>query len=159
MQTFRDIDFADGTYRFMLTMGGILAIEEKCKARIGAIHRHLLAGRYANDKADFGYSLEGDYGAVELLEICRQGLIGGASGFVDGRDIKVTDHLATFLVRTYLHPENGNPLMKAWDLATATVQACVIGYDHAGEAQKKSPKRQRTKARTASSEARSSAMA
>jgi len=159
MQTFRDIDFADGTYRFMLTMGGILAIEEKCKARIGAIHRHLLAGRYANDKADFGYSLEGDYGAVELLEICRQGLIGGASGFVDGRDVKVTDHLATFLVRTYLHPENGNPLMKAWDLATAIVQACVIGYEAAGVAQKKSPKRPRTRAKTGSSEARSSAMA
>ncbi|NML11304.1 gene transfer agent family protein [Sphingobium sp. AR-3-1] len=137
MQTHRDLEFGDGTYRFMLTMAGILAIEEKCKSRIGAIHRHLLAGRYTKDNVDFGYSLEGDYGAVELLEICRQGLIGGNSGFVDGRDITVSDHLATHLVRTYLHPENGRPIIKAWDIATAIVQACVIGYEPEGDVKKK----------------------
>lgn len=159
MQTHRDIDFGDGTYTFRLTMAGIIAIEEKCKARIGAVHRHLLAGRYANDKADFGYSLEGDYGAVELLEICRQGLIGGGAGFADGREIKMSDYLATHLVRTYLHPENGNPLMKAWDLATAIVQACVIGYEPDAEAQKKSQPHRKTKARTGTAGARSSATA
>lgn len=156
MQTCRDIDFGDGTYTVMLGMGQIIAIEEKCRDRIGAIHRHLLAGRYAKqDGSDFGYSLEGDYGATEVLEICRQGLIGGARGFVDGRDIKVTDHLATHLVRTYLHPENGNPLMKAWDMATAIVQACVIGYEPATEAAQK--KSQRKRKVNGSSEARSSA--
>jgi len=157
MQTHRNIEFADGTYRFMLTMAGIIAIEQKCGARIGAVHRHLLRGRYAKGDVDFGYSLEGDYGIEELAEIVRQGLIGGNSGFVDGRDITVSDHLATHLIRTYLYPESGNPLIKAWDLATAIVQACVIGYEPEEEAQKKSRKPRKTRVRGASSEARSSA--
>lgn len=160
MPNHRDIEFGDGTYRFRLTMAGILAVEEKCNARIGAIHRHLLAGRYAKDQVEFGYSLEGDYGLKEIIEICRQGLIGGNSGFVDGREITVSDHLATHLVRTYLEPDAGNPLFKAWDLAIAVLQACVMGYEPPkAEAQKKSrPRNTKPKQKAASTADKSSGM-
>jgi hypothetical protein len=161
MQTHRILAFGDGEYRFQLGMGQILAVEEKCGMGIGAVYRHIMLGRYAKDDADFGYALEGDYGMPMLIEICRQGLIGGNSGFVDGQDVQVSDHRATHLVRTYLHPENGNPIMKAWDLAAAIVHACVQGYEPAEEvkpdAQKKSPPKPRR--RRASTEARSSATA
>lgn len=156
MQTHRDIDAFDGTYRVQLGMGQIIALETKCNARIGSIYRHIMLGRYAKDDVEFGYALEGDFGLVEVMEICRQGLIGGNSGFVDGQDIKVSDHLATHLVRTYLHPENGNSLTKAWDLAVAILHACVQGYEPAAEPKKKAPTRTRKRAST---EARSSATA
>jgi hypothetical protein len=149
VQTHRDIEFGDGTYRFRLTMAGILAIEEKCRARIGAVHAHVLQGWYAPDDATaFANPLHGDYGLQEIIEICRQGLIGGGSGFVDGREIEVGDHLATHLVRTYLEPDAGVPLSKAWELAVIILQTCDSGYEPPDEtaAQKKSegdPKRSR----------------
>lgn len=146
MQTHRVIAFGDGDYTVRLGMAQIIAIEEKTGHRIGAVHRHVLAGRYAKDEVEFGYSLEGDYGVKEVIEICRQGLIGGNSGFVDGRDITVSDHLATHLVRTYLEPDAGNPLLKAWDMAVAILQTCVNGYEPAqAEAQKKRASSRATK--------------
>ncbi|EHJ62828.1 gene transfer agent family protein [Novosphingobium pentaromativorans] len=138
MQTHRDIPFGDGDYTFRLGMAQIIAIEEKCNARIGAIYAHVMDGRYQKDGVSFGYGLQANFGLREVMEICRQGLIGGGAGFVDGRDIKVTDHLATHLVRTYLEPDSGNPLTKAWDLAEVIMSACVNGYEPAqAEAQKK----------------------
>jgi hypothetical protein len=159
MQTHREIEFGDGTYRFKLGMGQIIAIEEKCGARIGAIYRHVLAGLFQQDGEVVRNGMAADYGALELIEICRQGLIGGNWGDVDGREITVPDHKATALVRTYLHPENDNPLQKAWDLAALVLHTCVVGYEpaQAPEAQKKS--RTRTRRRAASTEARSSATA
>jgi len=156
MQTHRSIPFGDGEYTVMLGMGQVLAIEEKCSARIGAVYAHVMAGRYAKDGAAFGYGLQADFGMAEVIEICRQGLIGGAKGFVDDREITVGDHLATHLVRTYLHPENGNPLTKAWDMATVIMDLCVSGYEPAVRSAQK--KRQRTR-KAASTGARSSATA
>lgn len=159
MPNHRDIEFGDGTYTFRLRMREILAIEEKCRARIGAVHRHVLQGWYApQDGAPFANPLQGDYGVLEIIEICRQGLIGGGRGFVDGREIEVGDHLATHLVRTYLEPDNGNPLSKAWELAVVILQTALNGYEpKVAEAQKKSPaKRSRRTNKAASTEGRSS---
>lgn len=140
MQTHREIAFGDGEYTFALKMKGILAIEEKCRARIGAVHAHVVQGWYAPDASTaFANPLQGDYGLLEVLEICRQGLIGGGKGFVDGREIDVSDHLATHLVRTYLEPDAGVPLSKAWELAVIILQTSLVGYEPAQEAQKKTP--------------------
>jgi hypothetical protein len=157
MQTHRDIDFADGVYRFKLGMGQIIAIEEKCGARIGAIYRHVLAGLYQKEGEAVRMWLEADFGAVELIEICRQGLIGGNWGEVDGREILVPDHKATHLVRTYLHPDNGNPLTKAWDMAAIILHTCVVGYEPAQEAAQKKSRTTKTRRKAASPGARSSA--
>ena len=159
MQTDRIIAFGDGDYRFKLGMGQIIAIEQKCEDRIGAIYRHVLTGLYHRDGEAVRNGLEADYGVVELIEICRQGLIGGNWGHVDGREIEVGDYKATALVRTYLHPENGNPLMKAWDLAAVVLHTCIVGYEpeHHPATQKKSRTSRKTTAN--STEARSSATA
>lgn len=159
MQTHRDIEFGDGTYRCALGMGQIIAIEEKTGQRIGALYGHIMAGLYQSEGEAFRNGLMANFGILEVIEVCRQGLIGGGEGFVDGRDIKVSDHLATHLVRTYLHPENGNPLTKAWDMAAAILHTCIVGYipADAPEAQKKS--RSRGKKPVDSTEARSSATA
>lgn len=140
MQTHREIEFGDGTYTFALKMKGILAIEEKCRARIGAVHAHVLQGWYApNGETAFANPMQGDYGLLEVLEICRQGLIGGGKGMVDGREIEVGDHLATHLVRTYLEPDAGVPLSRAWETAVVILQTSLVGYEPAQEAQKKTP--------------------
>lgn len=153
MQTHRDIEFGDGDYTFRLRMREILAIEEKCKARIGAVHRHVLQGWYAPDGASaFANPLQGDYGVQEIIEICRQGLIGGGKGFVDGREIEVGDHLATHLVRTYLEPDNGNPLSKAWELAVVILQTALNGYEPKDSgAQKKSHSKRSSRTKKAGS--------
>lgn len=156
MQTHRVVPFGDGDYTFRLTMAGILAIEEKCKARIGQIYARVLNGRYAKDDVSFGYGLQADFGVQELVEVCRQGLIGGNSGFVDGRDITVSDHLATHLVRTYLEPDTGNPLTKAWDLATVILETCLSGYSPAAEEPGTQKKTRKPRVRR-SSEGKSSA--
>jgi hypothetical protein len=160
MQTHRDIEFGDGVYTFKLGMKEILAIEEKCGARIGAVYAHVMAGRYDKDGTRFGYGLQANFGLSEILEICRQGLIGGGSGFVDGRQIEVKDHLARHLIRTYVEPDAGIPLTRPWDLAEIIMETCLSGYEPAiADAQKKSPRRSRRRPTDGSTEARSSATA
>lgn len=157
MQTHRDVEFADGTYRLQLGMGQILAIEEKCNARIGAIYAHVLSGRYEQDGVSFGYGLQANFGAAEAIEVARQALIGGDYAVVDGREIKVRP-IVERLLSTYVYPENGNPLTKMWDLATVALEACVNGYEPPA-AEKKSPKRTSRTATAGSTEERSSATA
>jgi hypothetical protein len=160
MQTHRDIEFGDGVYTFKLGMAQIIAIEEKCKASIGAVYARTLAGVREKDGLVFGYGAEAEFRLQEVIEICRQGLIGGGTGFVDGRDVKVSPHLANHLVATYLNPDAGNPLHDVWVLAARLCQDLLYGYEPAiAAAQKKSPKRPRRKPTTGSSEARSSATA
>ncbi|KEZ17158.1 hypothetical protein CP98_03656 [Sphingobium yanoikuyae] len=149
MQTHRDILFADGEYRFLLTVDAILKLQHELGIRIGAIHAHVLRGRYINDMGEFGYDLEADYGVHELLKICEYALIYGNRAVVEGREVPMTGDLAKRLVKLYLSPDHGNPLSKAWDLATAVLNACVHGYDPDGDDQKKSPPKP-TKPRAAS---------
>lgn len=158
MQTHIDMEFGDGTYRFRLTMAGIQAIQDKCNARIGTIRSHVLQGWYSDKGVPVINLLASDYGLDEVMEICRQGLIGGRWGYVDGREIEVKDwpNLASNLLRTYLHPDTGNPLDRAWTLAGMILFASLKGYEPAAEAQKKSPAKRKTK--TSTTEAGSLAM-
>jgi hypothetical protein len=146
MQTYRDIQFGDGEYRFQLRISELLKLEHELGMRTGAIHAHVLRGRYVNGDTEFGFDLEADYGVNEVLKVCQYALIGGNRGVVDGKEVPMTDGLAARLTALYLDPKNGNPLSKAWDLATAVLNACVHGYDPDGEAQKKRPTRTKAKA-------------
>lgn len=156
MQTHRDIPFGDGVYTFKLGMTQILAIEEKCRpAGIGAIYARTLAGVRENEGIIFGYGPEAEFRLAEVIEICRQGLIGGGAGFVDGQDVKVSPHMANHLVDTYVKPDAGNPLQTAWILAARLCQDLLYGYEPAQqEAQKKSRK---PRAKRGSTAAKSSA--
>lgn len=140
MQTHRDIPFADGEYTVRLGMAQIFAIQEKTGRGIGEVYARVMEGRMQGDGFHFGYGLNARFSIEDLIEVCRQGLIGGGKGFVDGMEVTVSDHKATHLVRTYLHPESGNPISKAWDMATVILDAAWNGYEPAvAEAQKKSP--------------------
>lgn len=158
MQTHRELPFGDGVYTFRLGMTQILAIEEKCGAAIGKVYARTLAGVRDNDGVIFGYGPDAEFRLVEVIEICRQALIGGGAGFVDGQDKKVSPHLANHLIDTYLKPDAGNPLHTAWILAARLCQDLLYGYEPAAqEAQKKTTPRKRKSASAAakSSEARS----
>lgn len=131
MQTSVDIDCFDGRYTFRLPMSALIAIETKANAGIGEIYARTLAGRYADEGMEFVVHLEARYRYAELLEIIRQGLIGGNSGFVDGQQIKVSSLLANHLIATYVSADNDNPVEQAWKLAASVLYACVQGYEPA----------------------------
>lgn len=139
MATSIDIECFDGEYTFRLTMDQITALEDACSAGIGEIYARTLAGRYTDGKTSFVNPLEGRYRYDELIQIIRQGLIGGNSGLVDGRQIAVNSTKANTLIKTYVHADRDNPVERAWELAAAVLHACVHGYEPAiEEAQKKS---------------------
>ena len=151
MQTHRIIPFADGQYTFKLCMAQILAIEEKC-GPIAAVRSRVLAGIYTKDDAPILVGIEAKFGFHDVMEVCFQALIGGGAGEVDGQTIKVDEYRAKHLLRTYLHPDAGNPMDKAWQIAAAALQALISGYEpalDAAVAQKKSPRRKGTRASSA----------
>lgn len=151
MQTHRVIPFGDGEYTFKLGMAQILAIEEKC-GPIAAVRARVLAGIYSKDGEPILVGIEAKFGFHDVMEVCFQGLVGGKSGEVDGQLIEVDEYRAKHLVRTYLHPDAGNPMDKAWNIAAATLQALISGYEPALEsaaAQKKSPRRKVTRGSSA----------
>jgi len=141
MQTHREIPFGDGEYTVRLGLAQIFAIQDKTGRGIGEVYARVIEGRMQDQGTGFhfGYGPGARFSIEEVLEVCRQGLIGGGKGFVDGREIEVRDHLATQLVKTYVHPEAGNPINRAWDMAAVILDAAWNGYAPAAEAQKKSP--------------------
>lgn len=143
MQTHRDIPFGDGIYTVRLGIKQILAIQEKCGAGIGKIYAQVMQGRYDKDGTRFGYGLQAEFSILQLTEICRQGLIGGGAGFVDGREITVSDHLASHLVDTYVAPDAGVPMTRAWDLAEVIMETAMSGYEP--DQKKTVPKRRQTR--------------
>lgn len=155
MQTHLEIPFGDGIYRFALKMRGILAIQEKC-GPIGKVAARVAAGWYEQDGIKFSNPMEAEFALFDVLEVCRQGLIDGGKGYVDSREIEVSDYLATHLIQTYLSPDAGVPINRAWELAANILLALMKGYEPAQEeAQKKRPVKRNTK-KAGSTEARSS---
>jgi len=139
MQTFIDTECFDGTYTFKLSMDGIMAIEQKCGAGIGEVYARTLAGRYSDGETSFVNPMEQKFRASELLEVVRQGLIGGGKGYSDGRAVKVDSLVANHLIKTYISADRDNPLNRAWELAAAILHRTLYGYEPAIEdAQKKS---------------------
>lgn len=126
MQTWVDLPFADGEYRFSFGLGQISELEKKCDAGLGKIYARTLAGRYGLD-VDAILPLEGDYRFAELIEVIRQGLIGGNHGTVDGQPVTVR---ANDLVSAYLFSPNDSriPVKETWALAASILSALVEGY-------------------------------
>lgn len=131
MRTSLELECFDGTYSFRLTMAGIIAIETKCDAGIGEIFARTGAGRYNYGDQGIGAPLEGKYRYGELVEIIRQALIGGGSGYSDGQPVKVDAVKANHLINIYINADKDNPVSKAWDMAFAILVACVEGYEPA----------------------------
>lgn len=125
MQTEIELFFGDGAYSFRLGLRQIVAIEEKC-GPIGEVYSRLLQGRYAANDATFGAPAEGAYRIHDLIEVIRQGLIGGGKGMVDGVEVAVTPLTANKLIDAYVL---GQPLKSAWDFAVSIMTALYEGYE------------------------------
>lgn len=126
LRTDIDLFFADGAYRFFLPIPQVMELEQKCGMGIGAIFGKVLRGSsVAGDDVllDPGAA---DFSAIQVVEVVRQGLIGGGKGTVDGVDVKVTPIVANRLITNYLL---NRPLSEAWELAVAILAAAVLGHD------------------------------
>lgn len=154
MQTEIELFFGDGSYLFALKMAQIVAIEDKC-GPIGEVFSRLLKGRYINAAGEgIGLPTEAAFRHIDLIEVIRQGLIGGGRGLVDGESVLVDSLKANKLVEIYVH---GRPLAEAWSIATAVMSALIEGYEPVDEAQKKSLKQAaRQEKRSASTGGKSS---
>lgn len=131
MFNYIDLDFADGEYRFALPLAQIDELQRKCGAGIGLIFSRTLKG--ANRIGDDIVLMpnHAEFYALDLIEVCRQGLIGGGRGTVDGVEVKVDPSLARKLVDNYILNQ---PLSKAWETAIAILGAVIIGYTPPGTA-------------------------
>lgn len=138
MRTEIELPFGDGVYRFRLGMREILELERKREVGIGALHARLLRGRFVIGGEKFGAPDQAEYRIGDVVEVIRQGLIGGGHGTVDGIEIKVSPATATALIETYLLGPDRQPLGRAWDLAVGITGALVTGYDD-GSDKKKDP--------------------
>ena len=130
MQTWADIAFADGAYTFKLGLAQIAEIERKCDCGIGAIYGRVLKGRYGLGEGEVD-PLESAYRLTDLVEVIRQGLIGGGSAMVDGATVKITPARANQLVETYVFGvgDQRMALRSAWALAAAILMALIEGYE------------------------------
>lgn len=123
------LDVFDGSYDFQLSLKGMIAIEEKVGMGIGGAYSRLMQGRFRNGDEDFGVPSESAFGVAMVLEIIRQGLIGGNKGRSDGKEFEVGALKANSLVDRYLDPGNSATLLEAWNLAAAIIHAAVVGVE------------------------------
>lgn len=130
MQTWIDLKFADGEYCFKLGLEQIKEIERKCDAGIGAIYARTSKGRYGFEDGQV-YPEIAEYRFPELVEVIRQGLIGGNCGIVDGADVRVSSVRANDLIEAYLlSPTDKRVVMtEVWALAYAILNALIHGYE------------------------------
>lgn len=129
MQTWVDLKFADGEYRFFLGPSQIAELEKKCDAGIGRIYGRTLAGRYGLADGDV-LPEQAEYRFSELIEIVRQALIGGAHGVVDGVAASVSSIRANELIQRYVLSQEDRIAMRTlWALAAGILSALIEGYD------------------------------
>lgn len=130
-----ELPFADGVYRFDLKLPQIFELQEKTGKGVFAIYAEIMAGRGFIGGEPVGNPFEAlaDYRCIR--EIVRLGLIGGASGMVDGEEIEVGPNKARDLVERYIDPR---PLNEAWNTATAIIHARIIGFEPKKKAQTES---------------------
>lgn len=135
MQTdLESVAFADGKYRFALTLKLIIEIERNCgeKDRDGVprpksvyiTHDELGAGLGLNDDAAV-YFGGGAARASDIREVIRCALIGGNSGLVAGQQIEVGPQKAVELCDNYLFPHR--PLIEGQYLAWSILEAAIRG--------------------------------
>lgn len=129
MQTWVDLKFADGAYTFKLGMAQIVEIEQKCGSGIGAIYARTIKGRYGYQDGEI-YPEQAEYKFAELLEVVRQGLIGGNAGIVDGKPVTVSSVRAGDLIERYVvgASDQRMAMTQVWSLAFAILAALIEGY-------------------------------
>ncbi|MFT4056160.1 MAG: hypothetical protein QM681_16775 [Novosphingobium sp.] len=117
----------DGSYEFQLLYAGMQEIEAKAGAGIGAVYGEVIRGIYHTGEDAIALPTEGNYRPIVLLEVIRQGLIGGNKSVVNGIDGEVSALRANALLERYLSPLEGGTLKEAWNMAAAIMHAAFEG--------------------------------
>jgi hypothetical protein len=130
VQTWISLPFGNGIYVFRLGPHQIAEIERACDAGIGRIYARVAAGRFGF-KPDEALPDNGEFRWPELVEIIRQGLIGGGEGVVDGNDVKVSPIRANDLIDAYLlgATDKRMTMTAIWAHAYAVIHPLMHGYD------------------------------
>lgn len=126
MQNWVELDFADGTYRFRLGLAQINEIESKCGAGIGEVFARVIQGSYDSGEQDLALPQKAAFFAKDLVEVIRQGLIGGDGGVVDGADVAMSSSVVKRLLDNYV---SERPLMELWNVARSILWACMVGFE------------------------------
>jgi hypothetical protein len=122
MRTDVTLEFADGEFRFHLSVMGILELQEKTKTGIAELFARVSVGRYVDGGGKpFGFPLDGKFYLTDLTETIRLGLIGGGMDPVEAKR----------RVDRYCYP--AQPLKGTWDLAAAILLATMEGYEEPKE--------------------------
>jgi hypothetical protein len=120
-----ELAFADGVYLFKFGIPQIEEIQKAAGVGIGAVYANLIRGRYL-----FGAGpaepdpIDAEYRHENIVNVIRQGLIGGGKGVVDGQEVTVTAYRANQLVENYLLQ---TPIAERWALAFAALTAPIQG--------------------------------
>jgi hypothetical protein len=126
------LPFADGEYQFHLGLAQINEVQKACNAGIGEIFARLCRGRFfkltPSGEVAIGDPMQAEYRIEDLVNVIRQGLIGGGQGKVDGQSVVVDAQRAKELIDNYVLGEDA-PLKDSWALAAAILQARIEGYD------------------------------
>lgn len=130
IQTWIDLPFADGYYKFCFDYDQILELERRADMGIGAIYGRIYRGRYGIEEA--AVALDGGaYRLKDLADVVLFALIGGNHGVVDGVEVKVSPTRAKELVDRYLlsPTDQRAVLIETWSLAFKALNALVMGHD------------------------------
>ena len=120
MQTSLTLDWADGSYDFRLPFAAGAEIERKANVGIETIYRRVMTG---------------DAYTVDVVEIIRQGLLGGTGGMVDGRPVETKPALVNALIERYVIGREALPFLQNVEVAQAILVVFMQGHE---SAQKKS---------------------
>lgn len=131
-----DIEFGDGTYTFALLLPQLIELEDKCasvdpdgtrrRKGVVAIYSDVIAGLAVEDGEIIAIPHVGRASAFECREVVRLALIGGNSGTVDGKQVKVDGPAARQLCERYV---DAVPIVKRWTLAAAILKAAIEGFE------------------------------
>ena len=110
------LEWADGEYDFRLPWAACAEIERKGNAGIQAIYERVMVGQAH---------------LSDVVEIIRQGLLGGAGGTVDGQLVECKPPVVEALLKRYVTGEDARPFTESWNLAKAILHAFMVGYEPA----------------------------
>ncbi len=111
------LPFADGQYNFALYGPQIGEIQRKCNIGIGGLLGRLLTGVYIDTDGNMvADPLGGIWHDADIVEVIRQGLIGGGTDAIRANE----------LIDTYV---TSQPRKPSWLVAAAIVKALIEGYE------------------------------
>lgn len=130
------LQFGDGVYLAHLKNKRIDAVETVTGASLGDIYARSMSGVYRDTDGEWVVlPTEAKWSNKELVEVVRQGFIGGAKAIIDGVEKSINDYQVNAAIASYL---DDRPRIELWKLASAILYATMEGYEP-GEAEGAKP--------------------